>query len=243
MGVLDGKKAIIIGASGGIGLACAKEFLAEGAIVSGSYRKMNESLSQLEGNENFSTFQLDLKNQENIQPTLKAAINNVNGINVLVNAAGISKPELLHAANISEWHNVIESNLMSVFYTMQGVIVPMLKSGGGSIVNVSSVFGIKGGVGQSSYCAAKAGIIGMTKAAAVELAGKKIRINSVAPGFIETAMTENFSDKQRQKILSEIPMKRFGNAEEVADLCVFLASDKSSYITGQTFVIDGGLSA
>ena len=243
MGVLDGKKAIIIGASGGIGLACAKEFLAEGAIVSGSYRKMNESLSQLEGNENFSTFQLDLKNQENIQPTLKAAINNVNGINVLVNAAGISKPELLHAANISEWHNVIESNLMSVFYTMQGVIVPMLKSGGGSIVNVSSVFGIKGGVGQSSYCAAKAGIIGMTKAAAVELAVKKIRINSVAPGFIETAMTENFSDKQRQKYLSEIPMKRFGNAEEVADLCVFLASDKSSYITGQTFVIDGGLSA
>ena len=243
MGVLDGKKAIIIGASGGIGLACAKEFLAEGAIVSGSYRKMNESLSQLEGNENFSTFQLDLKNQENIQPTLKAAINNVNGINVLVNAAGISNPELLHAANISEWHNVIESNLMSVFYTMQGVIVPMLKSGGGSIVNVSSVFGIKGGVGQSSYCAAKAGIIGMTKAAAVELAGKKIRINSVAPGFIETAMTENFSDKQRQKYLSEIPMKRFGNAEEVADLCVFLASDKSSYITGQTFVIDGGLSA
>ena len=243
MGVLDGKKAIIIGASGGIGLACAKEFLEEGAIVSGSYRKMNESLSQLEGNENFSTFQLDLKNQENIQPTLKAAINNLNDINVLVNAAGISKPELLHAANISEWHNVIESNLMSVFYTMQGVIVPMLKSGGGSIVNVSSVFGIKGGVGQSSYCAAKAGIIGMTKAAAVELAGKKIRINSVAPGFIETAMTENFSDKQRQKYLSEIPMKRFGNAEEVADLCVFLASDKSSYITGQTFVIDGGLSA
>ena len=243
MGLLDGKKAIIIGASGGIGLACAKEFLAEGAIVSGSYRKMNESLSQLEGNENFSTFQLDLNDQENIQPTLKAAINNLNGINILVNAAGISNPELLHVANISEWHNVIESNLMSVFYTMQGVIVPMLKSGGGSIVNVSSVFGIKGGVGQSSYCAAKAGIIGMTKAAAVELAVKKIRINSVAPGFIETAMTENFSDKQRQKYLSEIPMKRFGNAEEVADLCVFLASDKSSYITGQTFVIDGGLSA
>jgi 3-oxoacyl-[acyl-carrier protein] reductase len=110
-------------------------------------------------------------------------------------------------------------------------------------VNVSSVFGIKGGVGQSSYCASKAGIIGMTKAVAIELAAKKIRINAVAPGFIETAMTENFSDKQRQKCLSEIPMKRFGTSKEVAELCVFLASDKSTYITGQTFIIDGGLSA
>lgn len=243
MGILDGKKAIIIGASGGIGLACAKEFLAEGAIVSGSYRRMNDSLAQLEGTENFSTFQLDLNHQENIQPTLKAAINNLGGVNILVNAAGVSNPELLHAANIAEWHNVIESNLMSVFYTMQGVIVPMLKSGGGSIVNVSSVFGIKGGVGQSSYCASKAGIIGMTKAAAVELAAKKIRINAVAPGFIGTAMTENFSEKQRQKYLSEIPMKRFGTVKEVAELCIFLASDKSTYITGQTFIIDGGLSA
>ena len=242
MGILDGKKAIIIGASGGIGLACAKEFLAEGAIVSGSYRNMNDSLSQLD-NENFSTFQLDLNDQENIQPTLKAAINNLGGINILVNAAGISKPELLHSANIAECHNVIESNLMSVFYTMQGVIVPMLKSGGGSIVNVSSVFGIKGGVGQSSYCAAKAGIIGMTKAAAVELAAKKIRINAVAPGFIGTAMTAKFSEKQRQQYLSEIPMKRFGDVKEVAELCTFLASDKSTYITGQTFIIDGGLSA
>ena len=243
MGILDGKKAIIIGASGGIGLACAKEFLAEGAIVSGSYRNMNDSLAQIEDNENFSTFQLDLNNQENIQPTLKTAINNLGGVNILVNAAGISKPELLHAANIAEWHNVIESNLISVFYTMQGVIIPMLKSGGGSIVNVSSVFGIKGGVGQSSYCAAKAGIIGMTKAAAVELAAKKIRINAVAPGFIGTAMTAKFSEKQRQQYLSEIPMKRFGDVKEVAELCVFLASDKSTYITGQTFVIDGGLSA
>ena len=243
MGVLDGKKAVIIGASGGIGLACAKEFLAEGALVAGSFRKMNDSLAQIEDNENFSAFQLDLNNQENIQPTLKAAINNLGGINILVNAAGISNPELLHAANSDNWRNVIDSNLISVFYTMQGVIIPMLKSGGGSIVNVSSVFGIKGGAGQSSYCAAKAGIIGMTKAAAVELAAKKIRINAVAPGFIETAMTENFSDKQRQKYLSEIPMKRFGTAKEVAEMCVFLASDKSAYVTGQTFIIDGGLSA
>ena len=108
MGVLDGKKAVIIGASGGIGLACAKEFLAEGAIVAGSYRKMNDSLAQISSNENFSAFQLDLNNQENIQPTIKAAINNLGGINILVNAAGISNPELLHAANIAEWRNVIE---------------------------------------------------------------------------------------------------------------------------------------
>ena len=243
MGVLEGKKAVIIGASGGIGLACAKEFLAEGAEVSGSYRKMNDLLAQIEGTEKFSAFQLDLNDFENIQPTLKAAINNLGVINILVNAAGISSPELLHAANCDNWRNVIDSNLISVFYTMQGVIIPMLKSGGGSIVNISSVFGIKGGTGQSSYCAAKAGIIGITKAAAVELAAKKIRINAVAPGFIETAMTENFSDKQRQKCLSEIPMKRFGTAKEVAEMCVFLASDKSAYVTGQTFIIDGGLSA
>ena len=236
MGVLDGKKAVIIGASGGIGLACAKEFLAEGALVAGSFRKMNDSLEEYIDHSY-------VYNQENIQPTLKAAINNLGGINILVNAAGISNPELLHAANSDNWRNVIDSNLISVFYIMQGVIIPMLKSGGGSIVNISSVFGIKGGAGQSSYCAAKAGIIGMTKAAAVELAAKKIRINAVAPGFIETAMTENFSYKQRQKYLSEIPMKRFGTAKEVAEMCVFLASDKSAYVTGQTFIIDGGLSA
>lgn len=118
----------------------------------------------------------------------------------------------------------------------------MLSNKGGSIINISSVFGIKGGVGQSSYCVSKAGIIGLTKSTALELAEKNIRINAVAPGYIETAMTAEFTEKFRRKCIDEIPMKRFGTAKEVAHLCAFLASDRSVYITGQTFVIDGGLS-
>ena len=118
-----------------------------------------------------------------------------------------------------------------------------MRAGGGSIIEVSSVYAERGGAGQSSYCASKAALLGMTRALSVELAAKKIRVNAVAPGFIDTAMTEGFSEKQREQFLARIPMKRFGKSEEVAEICAFLASDKASYITGQVFTIDGGLSA
>ena len=125
---------------------------------------------------------------------------------------------------------------------MQGAIVPLVSKKGGAIVNISSVFGIRGGVGQSGYCASKGALDAMTRAAATELAGKNIRVNTVAPGFIETEMTAGFDEKFRTESLAKIPMKRFGKPEEVAELCAFLISDKAKYITGQSFVIDGGLS-
>lgn len=242
MSMLKGKKAIIIGASGGIGFACAKMFLAEGAIVAGSYRKDNEKLLKLSENYTFISFQLDLYNKDEISSKIKETVKKLDGVDILVNSAGITEPELLFSANPEKWENVIKSNLFGIFHTMQGVIVPMVSGKGGSIINISSVFGLRGGIAQSSYCASKAGIIGLTKSAAIELAEKRIRVNSVAPGYIETAMTNNFSDDFRKKCIDEIPMKRFGTVKEVAELCVFLAGSQSEYITGQTFVIDGGLS-
>ena len=124
---------------------------------------------------------------------------------------------------------------------MQSVLIPMISKKKGSIINISSVFGLKGGIGQSSYCASKAGMIGMSKAVAAEVVSKNIRVNVVAPGYIETSMLKDMDEALRQENLDKVPMHRFGKPEEVADLCVFLASDKSTYITGQTFVIDGGL--
>lgn len=242
MGILDGKKAIIIGASGGIGLACAELFAEEGAVISGSYRTMHDSLKSFSQKYNADLFSLDLSQKEEIGKEIRSAVKRLGSIDILVNAAGITQPELLFSANPQKWKNVVQCNLLGTFYTMQSVIIPMLSNKGGSIINISSVFGIRGGIGQSSYCASKSGIIGLTKSAALELAEKNIRVNAVAPGYIETAMTADFTEEFRRKCINEIPMKRFGTARETAQLCAFLASDNSAYITGQTFVIDGGLS-
>lgn len=243
MGILDGRRVLIIGASGGIGFSCAKECLAEGAAVYGTFRTNSEKLSELteKYTDSFSCACLDLSETGGIGEKIKSIVRDMNGIDVLINAAGIACPELIFAAKSGTFEKVISCNLTAAFSVMQSVVVPMMRSKGGSIINISSVFGLRGGAGQASYCSSKAGIIGMTKAAAAELA-PKIRANAVAPGYIETAMTEAFDEEHRKKCIEEIPMKRFGTPEEVAGLCVFLASDKSKYITGQTFVIDGGMS-
>lgn len=242
MGILENKKVIIIGASGGIGAACAEEFLAEGAIVSGSYRRENEKLGVLKEKygERFTSFRLDLGDQGNIGSVIKDAVKELGGIDALVNGAGILQPSLLHMAAPDNWEETIKTNLFSAFHIMQSVIVPMISGGGGSVVQVSSLFGLRGGAGQASYCASKAGLIGMVKSAAVELAARGIRVNAVAPGLIDTEMTDRMLPKYREQFLHDIPMHRPGTAREVAQACVFLASDKSSYITGQALVIDGG---
>lgn len=243
MGILDGKRVLIIGASGGIGTACVNECLAEGARVCGTFRRDAEKAEKLAASYrgSFTGVRLDLLETDGIAAKIKSAVRDMNGIDVLINAAGKACPELIFSVGPNNWEEIISCNLTAAFLIMQSVIVPMM-SNGGSIINISSVFGFKGGVGQVSYCASKAGIIGMTKAAAIELASKNIRANVVAPGYIETAMTEDFDEEHHKKCIDKIPMKRFGTPDEVAELCVFLASDKSKYITGQIFVIDGGMS-
>lgn len=239
---LEGKKAIIIGASGGIGYACAERFLEEGAVVCGTYRSNCIQGFEEKYAERFSSVRLDLSEKESISKIIRQTVRSMGGVDILVNAAGTACPELTYAVRSDNWERIISENLTGAFLTMQSVIVPMISAKGGAVINISSVFGIRGGAGQAGYCASKAGMLGMTKAAAVELASKNIRVNAVAPGYIETAMTADFDDEHRQKCIESIPMKRFGKPEEVADLCVFLAGDRSKYITGQTFVIDGGLS-
>lgn len=244
MGILAGKRAIIIGASGGIGMACAKEFLAEGAQVAGTYRRGSEALEQLAREAGGLTLlPLELSAGEQVASGIKNAVAALGGLDIVVHAAGSSHPALLHAADPEEWREVIEGNLMSAFYVTRSVVLPLMRAGGGSIVEISSVYGQRGGVGQSSYSAAKAGVLGLTRSAAVELASKKIRVNAIAPGFIDTPMTAGMSDKLKARALANIPMRRFGTPEEVAALAVFLAGPKSTYITGQVFTIDGGLSA
>ncbi|MGN0629875.1 MAG: SDR family NAD(P)-dependent oxidoreductase [Ruminococcus sp.] len=244
MGILNDKKVVIIGASGGIGIACAEECLAEGAMVCGSYRTMNDKLKELENNNGrFKSFHLDLAEKESISTVLKNMIKEFGGIDVLINAAGISMPQRLFAIQPDKWEATINSNLTAVYYTMQAVLIPMISGKGGSIVNISSTAGLRAVEGQCSYSASKAGMIGLSKTAAVELAPKNIRVNVVAPGYTETDMTAQLDDAHRKKFIEQIPMHRFGTAQETAQLCVFLASDKSAYITGQTFVIDGGWTA
>lgn len=237
MGLLERKKVLVTGIFGGIGYACGKLFIDEGANVLGSYRTMKPELETLGA----KLFQLDINDRDNIAKTVKAEIRAFGSIDALVNCIGITAPEPLFAADPTKWENVVETNLFSAMRIMQGAIAPLVKKGG-AIVNISSVFGIKGGIGQSSYCASKGALDAMTRAAALELAGKNIRVNTVAPGFIETEMTAGFEEKFREESLAKIPMKRFGKPEEIADLCAFLISDRAKYITGQSFVIDGGLS-
>jgi len=242
----EGRNILITGISGGIGLHVAKRFLDEGARVLGSYRKMKPELEDLKASlsdEKLKLFELDTNNRDLIGTTVKAQIKDFGGIDVLVNCIGITHPEPLFAANAQNWEMVIENNLFTAMRITQAVIVPLISRKHGVILNISSVFGSIGGVGQSSYCASKAALDGMTRAVARELAVKKIRVNTVAPGFIETEMTAGFDEKFKAESIEKVPLKRFGNPEEVAALCAFLASDEAQYITGQTLLLTAGFHA
>lgn len=242
--MLTNKTILITGVSGGIGLACAERAISEGAYVVGTYRTMNDRLSEISQKypEKIKLFRLDVSEKETIAPCIKKAVSEAGGIDAVINCIGITSPAPLFSVSPEDWERTVETDLFSIFRIMQSVVIPLVSRKGGSIVNLSSVFGTKGGMGQSSYCASKAGIEGLTRAAASELAGKKIRINAVAPGFIETPMTDGLDAKFKENALSRIPAKRFGKPEEVAALCLFLVSDDAAYITGQVFTIDGGLS-
>ncbi|AIY88412.1 MULTISPECIES: 3-oxoacyl-[acyl-carrier-protein] reductase [unclassified Thermotoga] len=242
---LEGKVCLITGAASGIGKATTLLFAQEGAtVIAGDISKENlDSLvKEAEGLPGkVDPYVLNVADRDQIKEVVEKVVQKYGRIDVLVNNAGITKDALLVRMKEEDWDAVINVNLKGVFNVTQMVVPYMIKQRNGSIVNVSSVVGIYGNPGQTNYAASKAGVIGMTKTWAKELAGRNIRVNAVAPGFIETPMTEKLPEKAREAALSRIPLGRFGKPEEVAQVILFLASDESSYVTGQVIGIDGGL--
>lgn len=246
MGLLSGKTAIITGASRGIGKAIAARFVQEGAKVAFTYLSSEERAKALE--EELSSAGGEVKgfrsNAANYEDALKLSddvMEAFGSIDVVVNNAGITRDNLLMRMGEQDWDEVMQTNLKSIFNLTKAVQRTMLKQRSGSIINMSSVVGIKGNAGQSNYAASKAGIIGFTKSIALELGSRNIRCNAIAPGFIETEMTAKLDEKTVQQWRDGIPLKRGGSPEDVANLTLFLASDMSSYITGQVINVDGGM--
>lgn len=246
MGLLSGKTALITGASKGIGKAIAVRFAQEGANVAFTYLSSVEKGQALEAE--LTAFGIKAKGYRSDASDFKAAEELVNGVvaefgslDILVNNAGITRDNLLMRMTEEAWDEVIGVNLKSCFNTVKAATRPMMKARSGSIINITSVVGIKGNAGQANYAASKSGIIGFTKSVALELGSRNIRANAVAPGFIETEMTAVLDEKTVQGWRDGIPMKRGGQPEEVANACVFLASDMSSYISGQVIQVDGAM--
>lgn len=246
MKLLEGKTAIVTGASRGIGRGIALLFAQHGANVAFTYLSSVEKGQALE--QELSAFGIKAKGYRSDAADFKAADELVNAVvadfgtvDVLVNNAGITRDTLLMRMSEQQWDEVINANLKSVFNLTKAVQRPMLKQRKGSIINMSSVVGVKGNAGQANYAASKAGIIGFTKSVALELGSRNIRSNAIAPGFIETEMTGALDAKMVEQWREGIPLKRGGTAEDVANACLFLASDMSAYITGQTLNVCGGM--
>ena len=246
MKLLERKTALITGASKGIGRSIALKFAEQGANVAFTYLSSVEKGQALEGE--LSGFGGKAKGYRSDASDFKAAeqlINDVvsefGSLDILINNAGITRDNLLLRIGEEDWDTVINVNLKSCFNTVKAATKTMMKQRSGSIINMTSVVGIKGNPGQTNYSASKAGIIGFTKSVALELGSRGIRSNAIAPGFIETEMTEVLDEKTVQSWRDAIPLKRGGSTDDVADACVFLGSDMSSYITGQVIQVDGGM--
>ncbi len=246
MKLLEGKTAIITGASRGIGKGIAEIFAQHGANVAFTYSSSVEAANQLEKELNAfgikaKGYQSNAADFNEAQHLAEEVANEFGSIDILVNNAGITKDNLLMRISEEDFDKVIEVNLKSVFNMTKAVQRTMLKQRKGSIINMSSVVGVKGNAGQTNYAASKAGIIGFSKSVALELGSRNIRSNVIAPGFIETEMTAKLDENTVKGWRDAIPLKRGGTPEDVANACVFLASDLSAYITGQTLHVDGGM--
>ena len=246
MGLLSGKTAIITGASKGIGKGIAETFAKQGANVAFTFLSSVEKGQALEQElQQYGTqvkgYRSDASKMEDAESLIAQVVEDFGGVDIVVNNAGITKDTLLMRMTEEDFNRVIEVNLNSVFNMTKAVQRTFLKQRSGSIVNISSVVGVKGNAGQSNYAASKAGIIGFTKSVALELGSRNIRCNAIAPGFIETEMTAVLDEKTVQQWRDGIPLKRGGSAEDVANACLFLASDMSGYITGQVMNVCGGM--
>ena len=238
---LKNKKVVITGGSRGIGYAILKEFYENNSKV----LTIGSNLQNLENVKkdfpNIKITQLDLKNNLDLKNKFPKLISELGGIDILVNNAGITRDNLTLRMKEEEWKDVIDVNLNSVFYTCQLAIKSMIKNKSGSIINITSVVGHTGNAGQANYTASKAGIIAMTKSLAKEYAKKNIRLNCVSPGFIATDMTKDLKKEYQDELLKNIPTNRLGSGKDIANAVIFLASDASSYITGETIHVNGGM--
>jgi len=239
---LTGKRALITGASGGIGTEIAKALAASGAEIALSGTRVGV-LEQLSGEIPSPTHVVacDLADMEQVDQLVPRAIAAMGGIDILVNNAGLTRDNVFMRLKNQDWDQVIAINLTAAFRLSRAVLRPMLKQRYGRLIAISSVVGIAGNAGQANYAASKAGLIGMSKSLAQEVASRNITVNCIAPGFIASAMTDELNDKQRQNILAQIPAARLGTAKEIAAGAVYLASDAGAYITGQTLNINGGM--
>ncbi|MGX6441978.1 3-oxoacyl-[acyl-carrier-protein] reductase [Neobacillus sp. K501] len=243
---LEGKVALVTGASRGIGREIALELARQGANVvvnyAGSEAKANEVAEEIKmlGKEAFA-IKCDVSNNEEVSAMVKETIERFGKLDILVNNAGITKDNLLMRMKEEEWDDVININLKGVFLCTKAVTRQMMKQRVGRIINIASIVGVSGNPGQANYVAAKAGVIGLTKTTAKELASRNITVNAIAPGFITTDMTDKLTEELKTEMLKQIPLARLGEPKDIAKMTAFLASDDASYITGQTLHIDGGM--
>lgn len=246
MKLLSDKVALITGGSRGIGEAIVKRFAEHGAHVAFTYRSSTEQAKKVVqacadlGVEALAV-QSDASSFSEAEALINQVIDRFGQIDVLINNAGITQDNLMLRMTEEQWDRVMNVNLKSVFNLSKHALRPMMKNRGGVIINMSSIVGMTGNAGQANYAASKAGIIGFTKSLAKEMGSRNIRVNAIAPGFIETDMTEALDEQTRDNYLSNIPLKRFGKAQEIADVCVFLGSDLGTYVSGQTLSVCGAL--
>jgi 3-oxoacyl-[acyl-carrier protein] reductase len=246
MKLLKGKVALITGASRGIGNAIAREFVNQGADVAFTYLSSVERGEALEkelavDGVKVKGYRSDASDFSAAEELIKNVVEDFGTIDILINNAGITRDNLLMRMNEDQWDEVLRVNLKSIFNLTKGITRTMLKAKSGSIINITSVVGLTGNAGQVNYSASKSGILGLTKSVAKELGSRGVRCNAVAPGFIETEMTDELDPEALKSWLASIPLKRAGQGSDIANACVFLASDMSTYMTGQTLVVDGGM--
>lgn len=239
---LTGRKALVTGATGGIGEAIARRLHEAGATVGlhGTRREKLESLAAELGDQT-AVLTANLSDREDQKRLAEEAESALGGIDILVNNAGVTKDGLFVRMSDQDWDTVLEIDLTAAFRLTRSLVHPMMRRRYGRIINITSIVGVTGNPGQANYCAAKAGMIGFSKSLAQEIASRAVTVNCIAPGFIASAMTEKLNDKQRDTIMSAIPMKRMGDADEIATAAVFLASSEAGYLTGQTLHINGGM--